>query len=60
VLERTAPDGEPFGEDGLRRALDAMDAPSATAAAAATLQGVAMTHEGPLRDDASVVVPAPV
>jgi serine phosphatase RsbU (regulator of sigma subunit) len=60
VLERTAPDGEPFGEDGLRRALDAMHAPSATAAAAAILHGVAMTHNGPLRDDASVVVLAPV
>jgi serine phosphatase RsbU (regulator of sigma subunit) len=60
VLERTAPGGLPFGEAGLRRALDAMDAPCATAATAAILQGVAMTHDGPLRDDASVIVLGPV
>ena len=59
VLERTAPGGEPFGEDGLRRALEAMAAPSATAAAAAVLQAVARDHDGPLRDDASVLVLAP-
>lgn len=55
-----APGGEPFGEDGLRRALQAMDAPSANEAASAILQAVATTYDGPLRDDASVVVLAPV
>jgi serine phosphatase RsbU (regulator of sigma subunit) len=60
VLERTAPGGEPFGEDGVRRALDAMGAPSAVSAAAAILQAVATTDDGPLRDDASVIVLAPV
>ena len=60
VLERTDPGGEPFGEDGLRLALAGMHAPSAIAAASAVLQGVATTYDGPLRDDASVVVLAPV
>ena len=60
VLERTDPGGEPFGEDGLRLALAGMHAPSAIAAASAVLQGVATTCDGPLRDDASVVVLAPV
>jgi hypothetical protein len=55
VLERTAPDGGVFGEDGLRRALAAMVEPSAIAAASAILEAVA-TSDGPLRDDASVVV----
>ena len=59
VLERTAPGGEPFGEDGLRLALAGMHAPSAIAAASAVLQGVATTCDGPLRDDASVLVLAP-
>jgi serine phosphatase RsbU (regulator of sigma subunit) len=59
VLERTAPGGEAFGEGGLRRALEALDDASATAAAAAVLQAVAATYDGPLRDDASVVVLAP-
>ena len=56
VLERTDPGGEPFGEDGLRLALAGMHAPSAIAAASAVLLGVATTCDGPLRDDASVVV----
>jgi serine phosphatase RsbU (regulator of sigma subunit) len=60
VLERTDPGGEPFGENGLRLALAGMHAPSAIAAASAVLQGVATTCDGPLRDDASVVVLAPV
>jgi serine phosphatase RsbU (regulator of sigma subunit) len=59
VLERTAPGGEPFGEDGLRRALHAMGPPSAIAAASAILEAVATGYDGPLRDDASVVVLAP-
>ena len=59
MLERTAPGGEPFGEDGLRRALQAMGAPSAIAAASAILEAVATGYDGPLRDDASVVVLAP-
>jgi serine phosphatase RsbU (regulator of sigma subunit) len=59
VLERAAPGGEPFGEVGLRRVLEALDAASATAAASAVLQAVAATCDGPLRDDASVVVLAP-
>ncbi len=56
VLERTAPGGEPFGADGLRRALLTVTAPSAVAAASAILEAVAATYDGPLRDDASVVV----
>jgi serine phosphatase RsbU (regulator of sigma subunit) len=60
VLERTAPGGEPFGEDGLSRALRAMRAPSAVAATASILEAVATTYEGPLRDDASVVALAPI
>jgi serine phosphatase RsbU (regulator of sigma subunit) len=59
VLERTAPGGEPFGEDGLRRALEAMGAPSAIAATSAILEAIATGYDGPLRDDASVVVLAP-
>jgi serine phosphatase RsbU (regulator of sigma subunit) len=60
VLERTAPGGEPFGEDGLSRALRAMGEPSAIAATAAILEAVAATYDGPLRDDASVVALAPI
>jgi serine phosphatase RsbU (regulator of sigma subunit) len=56
VLELAAPGGEVFGQDGLRRALDAMAEPSAIAAASAILEAVATTSDGPLRDDASVVV----
>jgi serine phosphatase RsbU (regulator of sigma subunit) len=55
VLERTTPGGQPFGEDGLCRALQAMGAPSAIAAASAILEAVAAAYDGPLRDDASVV-----
>jgi serine phosphatase RsbU (regulator of sigma subunit) len=56
VLERSAPGGEVFGQGGLRRALEAMAEPSAIAAASAILDAVATTSDGPLRDDASVVV----
>ncbi|HEY0363444.1 MAG TPA: PP2C family protein-serine/threonine phosphatase [Solirubrobacteraceae bacterium] len=56
VLERSAPGGEVFGQGGLRRALEAMAEPSAIAAASAILEAVATTSDGPLRDDASVVV----
>jgi serine phosphatase RsbU (regulator of sigma subunit) len=56
VLERIAPDGERFGADGVRRALQAVAAPSAIAAASAILAAVAATSDDPLRDDASVVV----
>ena len=59
VLERSAPGAEPFGEAGLRRALDAMQAPSATAAVSAVLHVVGAIHDGPLRDDASVLVLGP-
>ncbi len=59
VLERTAPGRDPFGEDGLHRALEAMAAPSATGAASAVLQAVGSYDDGPLRDDASVLVLAP-
>jgi serine phosphatase RsbU (regulator of sigma subunit) len=60
VLERTAPGGEPFGEEGLSRALRAMGAPSAVGATASILEAVATTYDGPLRDDASVVALAPI
>jgi serine phosphatase RsbU (regulator of sigma subunit) len=60
VLERTAPGGEPFGADGIQRALQAMAAPSAIGAASAILEAVATGYDGPLRDDASVVVLAPL
>jgi serine phosphatase RsbU (regulator of sigma subunit) len=56
VLERPAAGGEVFGQDGLRRALEAIAEPSAIAAASAILEAVATTSDGPLRDDASVVV----
>jgi serine phosphatase RsbU (regulator of sigma subunit) len=59
VLDRAAPGDAPFGEEGLRHALDAMPTPSATAAVAAVLQAVGTFHDGPLRDDASVLVLAP-
>ena len=59
VLERTARSGEPFGEDGLRRVLDALPAASAAAAVSAVLHAVGTHFEGPLRDDASVLVLAP-
>jgi serine phosphatase RsbU (regulator of sigma subunit) len=60
VLERTAPGSEPFGADGVRRALQATQAPSAIGAASAILEAVATGYDGPLRDDASVVVLAPL
>jgi serine phosphatase RsbU (regulator of sigma subunit) len=56
VLERPAAGGEVFGQDGLRRALEAIAEPSAIAAASAILEAVATASDGPLRDDASVVV----
>ena len=59
VLERAAPGADAFGEDGVRRALKGLAAPSATAAAAAVLDAVGRVHDGPLRDDASVLVLAP-
>ena len=59
VLECAAPGADAFGEDGLRRALDGMAAPSAIAAAAAVLDAIGRVHGGPLRDDASVLVLAP-
>jgi serine phosphatase RsbU (regulator of sigma subunit) len=59
VLERTAPGGEAFGEDGLRRVLDELPEASATAAVSALLHAVGTHFEGPLRDDASVLVLAP-
>jgi serine phosphatase RsbU (regulator of sigma subunit) len=59
VLERAAPGGPAWGEEGLRSALEAMTQPSATAAVSAVLQGVGTVHDGPLRDDASVLVLAP-
>ena len=59
MLECAAPGADAFGEDGLRRALDGMAAPSAIAAAAAVLDAIGRVHGGPLRDDASVLVLAP-
>jgi serine phosphatase RsbU (regulator of sigma subunit) len=59
VLERAAPGDAPFGEEGLRHALDAMPTSSATAAVAAVLQAVGTFDDRPLRDDASVLVLAP-
>jgi serine phosphatase RsbU (regulator of sigma subunit) len=59
VLERAAPGAEPFGEDGLRRALEAMTSPSATAAVSAVMAAVGAIDDSPLRDDASVLVLAP-
>jgi serine phosphatase RsbU (regulator of sigma subunit) len=59
VLERTAPGAMPWGEEGLRGALDAMAHPSATAAVSAIMHGVGSVDDGPLRDDASVLVLAP-
>jgi serine phosphatase RsbU (regulator of sigma subunit) len=59
ILERTGRSSDPLGEEGIRRALDRMRAPSATAAVTAILEAVRDVDEGPLRDDASVLVLAP-
>ena len=59
VLERGAPGADAFGEDGLRRVLERLAAPSATAAAAAVLDAMRQVHDRPLRDDASVLVLRP-
>jgi serine phosphatase RsbU (regulator of sigma subunit) len=60
VLERTAPGGLPSARPGCDRASTRWTRRAATAATAAILEGVAMTHDGPLRDDASVVVLGPL
>jgi serine phosphatase RsbU (regulator of sigma subunit) len=59
ILERTARGAEPFGAEGLLRALNTMQAPSAPAAVAAVLAAVREIDDGPLRDDASILVLAP-
>jgi serine phosphatase RsbU (regulator of sigma subunit) len=59
ILERTARGAEPFGQEGLLRALNAMATPSATAAVAAVLGAVRDVDDDPLRDDASILVLAP-
>lgn len=60
VLERIGPDDEQFGEDGLRAALAGAHGDSAAELTAAVLEAVHLAGEQPLRDDATVLVVAPV
>jgi serine phosphatase RsbU (regulator of sigma subunit) len=59
ILERTTPGAARFGDRGLLRALNRIEERSASAAVAAVLDAVGVVDEGPLRDDASVLVLAP-
>ena len=59
VLERTAPGGERVRRGRAAPRPGGDGRASAIAAAAAMLEAVAATYDGPLRDDASVVVLAP-
>jgi serine phosphatase RsbU (regulator of sigma subunit) len=59
VVERTTLGNGRFGEDGLERALAAARDRTAPAAVSAVLSAVGGVDDGPLRDDASIVVLAP-
>ncbi|MEA2255666.1 MAG: hypothetical protein QOG35_1711, partial [Solirubrobacteraceae bacterium] len=59
ILERTAPAGERFGHEGLLRALRNAASASPTAVVTAVLDAVRAVDDGPLRDDASVLVLGP-
>jgi serine phosphatase RsbU (regulator of sigma subunit) len=60
VLERIGPRDQQFGEDGLRAALAAAPGGGAPELTAAVLEAVHSAGEQPLRDDATVLVVAPV
>jgi AcrR family transcriptional regulator len=56
ITERHTEDGGTFGVDGLRRALERADNPTAAATAMAIQQAVTDCWEEPLEDDATIVV----
>ncbi len=56
ITERTVEGGGRFGVDGVRRAIQAADAPTAAATALAIHRAVATCSTDPLRDDATLIV----
>jgi serine phosphatase RsbU (regulator of sigma subunit) len=56
VIERRTGDGGRFGVEGVRRAMAAVEYPTAAATAMAILQGVSDCWREPLEDDGTVVV----
>jgi serine phosphatase RsbU (regulator of sigma subunit) len=60
VLERIGPSDEQFGEDGLRAALGTVPGGGAPELTAAVLDAVHCAGDQPLRDDATVLVLAPL
>jgi serine phosphatase RsbU (regulator of sigma subunit) len=56
ITERTVEGGGHFGVDGLRRAVQAAEAPTAAATAMAVQQAVTTCWTEPLEDDATLVV----
>jgi serine phosphatase RsbU (regulator of sigma subunit) len=58
VLERRTEGGGRFGEEGLQRALECAESPTAAATAMAITQAVTECWTEPLQDDATVVVMA--
>jgi serine phosphatase RsbU (regulator of sigma subunit) len=59
VFERSAPAGERFGEEGVVAALERAATSEPTALVAALMAAIDGHHDGPLRDDASVLVLRP-
>jgi serine phosphatase RsbU (regulator of sigma subunit)/DNA-binding transcriptional ArsR family regulator len=56
ITDRIATGGERFGIDGVRRAIQAADVPTAAATALAIQRAVTACSTDPLQDDATVVV----
>lgn len=56
ITERRTADGGQFGIDGIRRAVAAVQTPTAAATAMAILQAVTQSWTEPLEDDGTVVV----
>jgi serine phosphatase RsbU (regulator of sigma subunit) len=56
ITERTVEGGGRFGVDGVRRAIQAADAPTAAATALAIHRAVVTCSTDPLRDDATLIV----
>src|SRR3954447_9817650 len=58
ITERRVEDGGRFGIDGIRRALERAESPTAAATALAIQDAVTKCWKEPLEDDATVVVMA--
>ena len=58
VTQRPTQDGDTFGVDGLRQAIENAASSTATATAIAIQQAITSSWEEPLEDDATVVVMA--